>query len=136
MAVPAARPDVALIHAQSADEFGNVRRKRPWAVDDIAHVIAASARELIVSVEEIVPFESTLDNRDETVIPGHLVSAVCAAPKGAHPTTCDGYYDPDPAAIRRYSEASTSPEGIAAYVEEFVSGGHASYLARLEEAYA
>jgi glutaconate CoA-transferase, subunit A len=136
MAVPAARPDVALIHAQIADEFGNVRRKRPWVVDDIDHVIAASARKVIVSVEEIEPFDATLDNRDETVIPGHLVSAVCVAPQGAHPTTCDGYYDPDPAAIRRYAEASASPEGIAAYVEEFVAGGHDAYVARLEEAYA
>lgn len=136
MAVPAARPDVALIHAQSADELGNVRRARPWVVDDIDHVIAASAKKVIVSVEEITPVEATLDNRDETVIPGHLVSAVCVAPKGAHPTTCDGYYDPDPAAIRRYAEASASPEGIEAYVEEFVSGGHDAYIARLEEAYA
>lgn len=136
MAVPAARPDVALIHAQAVDEFGNVRRKRPWVVDDIDHVIAASARKVIVSAEEVVSFESTLDNRDETVIPGHLVAAVCVAPHGAHPTTCDGYYDPDPAAIRRYAEASASPEGVAAYVDEFVAGGHDAYLARLEEAYA
>ena len=52
---PAARPDVALIHAQSADQFGNVRRRRPNRSDDIDHLIAASARAVIVSVEEARP---------------------------------------------------------------------------------
>jgi glutaconate CoA-transferase subunit A len=132
MAVPAARPDVALIHAQSADEYGNVRRKRPRVVDDIDHVIAASTRQVVVSVEELEPHDAILDHRDEVVIPGHLVSAVCVAPRGAHPTTCDGYYDPDPAHIRRYAEASASPEGVSEYIETFVEGGHDAYLAQLE----
>jgi glutaconate CoA-transferase subunit A len=133
LAVPAARPDVALIHAQSADEFGNVRRKHPRATDDIDHVIAASARKVIVSVEEIESHETILDNRDETIIPGHHVTAVCVAPRGAHPTSCDGYYDPDPEHIRRYAEASASDEAVAAYIEAFVDGGHQQYLEQIAE---
>jgi glutaconate CoA-transferase subunit A len=134
IAVPAARPDVALIHAQSADQFGNVRRKRPRATDDIDHLIAASARNVIVSVEELDDHETILDNRDETIIPGHHVSAVCVAPRGAHPTSCDGYYDPDPEHIRRYADASGSDGGAAAYIATYVDGGHESYLGQLEGA--
>lgn len=118
MATPAARPDVALIHAQSADELGNVRRRRPNRSDDIDHVIAASARKVIVSVEEVEDTETILANRDETLIPGNYVSAVVHAPEGALPTGCDGYYDPDLEQLAAYAEASRTPEGIAAYVED------------------
>jgi glutaconate CoA-transferase subunit A len=124
-ATPAARPDVALIHAQSADELGNVRRRRPNRSDDIDHLIAASARRVIVSVEEIEDTETILANRDETLIPANYVSAVVHAPGGAKPTGCDGYYDPDLEGLAAYAEASRSPEGMAAYIEQHVSGAPA-----------
>jgi glutaconate CoA-transferase, subunit A len=122
MAVPAARPDVALIHAQSADEFGNVRRRRPNRTDDIDHLIAACARHVVVSVEEIVDSAQVSDDRDETIIPGHYIGAVVLAPGGAHPTGCDGYYDPDLEHLAAYAEASRSPEGIRDYIERYVQG--------------
>jgi glutaconate CoA-transferase subunit A len=118
LAVPAARPDVALIHAQSADELGNVRRRRPNRSDDIDHVIAASARQVVVSVEEVEETATILEHRDETVIPGHYVTAVVHAPGGALPTGCDGFYDPDLEQLAAHAEASGSAEGIAAYVAE------------------
>lgn len=121
LATPSARPDVALIHAQSADELGNVRRRRPNRSDDIDHLIAASARQVIVSVEEIEETETILANRDETIIPGNYVTAVVHAPSGAHPTGCDGYYEPDLEHLAAYAEASRSPEGIAAYIERYVA---------------
>jgi glutaconate CoA-transferase subunit A len=123
MAVPAARPDVALIHAQSADELGNVRRRRPNRTDDIDHVIAASAKRVVVSVEEIEDHETIVANRDETLIPGHHVTAVVHAPGGALPTGCDGFYDPDLEQLAAYAEASRSPEGITAYVAELEGAG-------------
>jgi glutaconate CoA-transferase subunit A len=120
LATPAARPDVAMIHAQSADELGNVRRRRPDRTDDIDHVIAASARQVIISVEEIEDTETILANRDETIIPGNHVAAVVHAPRGAHPTGCDGYYEPDLEALAAYAEASRTPEGIAAFLDAHV----------------
>jgi len=122
MATPAARPDVAMIHAQSADEFGNVRRRSPRHNDDIDHVIAASAKKVIVSVEEIDSHADIVANRDETVIPGHYVDAVVHAPQGAFPTGCDGYYHPDIDHFRLYAEASGSEEGIEGYLDRFVRG--------------
>jgi glutaconate CoA-transferase subunit A len=122
MAAPSARPDVALIHAQRADELGNVQRPGPNRTDDIDHLIATSARRLIVSVEEIVSREEVLADRDATIIPGTYVDAVVHLPAGAHPTGCDGHYNPDLVHLAAYSEASRSPEGIAGYISTFVDG--------------
>jgi glutaconate CoA-transferase, subunit A len=122
LAVPAARPDVALIHAQSADELGNVRRRQPNRTDDIDHLIAACARRVIVSAERIEPTEEVLARRDETVIPGNYVTAVVHAPNGAHPTGCDGFYDPDLEHLALYAEASRSDEGMREYIARYVAG--------------
>ncbi len=131
LAVPAARPDVAFIHAQCADELGNVRRRRPNRTDDIDHLIAACARTVVVSVEEIQDSEEILANRDETLIPGNYVSAVVHVPHGAHPAGCDGYYDADLEHLAEYTQASRSPEGMSAYIAGFVEGvSEADYRSR------
>lgn len=122
LAVPAARPDVAFIHAQCADELGNVRRWRPNLTDDIDHLIAACARTVVVSVEEIQDAEEILANRDETLIPGNYVSAVVHLPHGAHPTGCDGYYDADLEHLAEYTQASRTLEGMNDYIAGFVDG--------------
>lgn len=122
MAAPAARPDVALIHAQAADAQGNVRRRRPNRSDDIDHLIATCAKTLIVSVEEVLDAEQVFEDRDATIIPGTYVSAVVHAPAGAHPTGCDGCYDPDLEHLAAYAEASRTPEGVAEYLETYVKG--------------
>lgn len=120
IAVPAARPDVALIHAQSADAYGNVRRRAPNRTDDIDHLIAACARQVIVSVEQVEPAEEIYAHRDETLIPGNYITAVVHAPRGAHPTGCDGFYDPDLEHLAAYAQASRSEEGVREYIERYV----------------
>lgn len=133
-AVPAAQIDVALLHAQTADPAGNVRRGLPVLADDIDHLLAAAAASVIVSVEEVVSRESTRAARHETVIPGNLVSAVCVAARGAHPTGCDGFYDPDLGELRRYLAATKDPGALESYLERGVRGvSHAEYCARLDD---
>jgi glutaconate CoA-transferase subunit A len=133
LAVPAARPDIALLHAQSADEFGNIRRRGPNVTDDIDHVIAAASRQVIVSVERIDSHQSIVAHRDETVIPGHYVTAICVAPRGAHPTGCDGYYDPDGSHLAAYARASADPELLQSYLRDFVHGvASDEYLRRVD----
>ncbi|MHB1537684.1 MAG: CoA transferase subunit A [Solirubrobacteraceae bacterium] len=135
IAIPAARPDVALIHAQSADELGNVRRRRPNLTDDVDHLIAACARTVIVSVEEVEDAERIIANRDETVIPGHYVTALVHAPRGAHPTGCDGCYQPDLAHLAEYARASASAEGVRDYLAGYVEHiGAEDYRAIFESA--
>jgi glutaconate CoA-transferase subunit A len=99
-----------------------VRRRRPNRSDDIDHLIAASARAVIVSVEEVDDAGQTAARRDETLIPGNYITAVVHAPGGAYPTGCDAFYDPDIAHLAAYAQASRSPEGMSEYIGRYVDG--------------
>jgi glutaconate CoA-transferase, subunit A len=89
-AVPAVRPDVGVIHAQQADEKGNVQL---WGITGVQkETVLASARSL-VTVEEIVP---KLEPRPGVVVLPHwVIDAVALAPRGAHPSYAAGYYSRD-----------------------------------------
>lgn len=87
--VPALYPDVTIIHAQWADKYGNARIFGP-TVNDVA--MAAAARKVIVTAEEIVPeFELRYNNKG-VCIPFMYVDAVVELPYGGVPGTVPGYY--------------------------------------------
>jgi glutaconate CoA-transferase subunit A len=85
-AVAALRPDVAVIHAQRADQAGNVQF---WGITGVQkEAVLASARS-VVTVEEIV---EVLDPRPGAVVlPTWAVGHVALAPGGAHPSYALGY---------------------------------------------
>lgn len=89
-AVPAARPDVTVIHAQRADHKGNVLL---WGTLGVQKEAVLAARRSIVVVEEIVDDLEAWPNA--CVLPGWAVSAVCCVPGGAHPSYAMGYYERD-----------------------------------------
>ena len=118
--VKALNPDVALIHAHRADEYGNVQLLgSPW--EDV--YMAKGAKKVIVSVEEIIPHEEIKANPHATTIPYFYVSAVVHAPKGAYPTSCDEYYDSDDGHIKEYAKLSKTPEGFEEYLKKYVLKG-------------
>jgi glutaconate CoA-transferase subunit A len=89
-AVPALRPDVGIIHAQQADEAGNVQL---WGITGVQKEVVLCSQRSIVTVEEIVP---RLEPRaGSIVLPSWVISAVAVAPRGAHPSYAHGYYDRD-----------------------------------------
>lgn len=89
-AVPAHRPDVAIVHAQRSDERGNVQL---WGITGVQREAVLAASRSIVTVEEIVP---RLEPRPGAVVlPSWVVDAVALAPGGAHPSYAHGYYDRD-----------------------------------------
>ena len=111
--VPALNPDVALVHVQRADRFGNAQ------IDGYTHMdadMAAAARTVIVSAEEVVAPERILDRPDATVIPHFLVDAVVEAPMGAFPHECYGRYEADFAHFDEYT-AAIGQEGVGAVSE-------------------
>jgi glutaconate CoA-transferase, subunit A len=87
--VPALYPDIAIIHVQAADRFGNARMYGP-PVNDIA--LAAAARRLIITAEEIVPPGDIRSNNKGVVIPFTYVDAVVDLPYGATPGSMPGHY--------------------------------------------
>jgi glutaconate CoA-transferase subunit A len=128
-AIPALRPDVALIHAQRADEAGNVQF---WGIDGDTREGALASDRVIATVEEIVPSEVVRSAPEKTIVPAHRVAAVSLVPGGAHPSYVQDYYGRDDAHFAEYDKISRKPESMAAYLDEHVFGvpDRAHYLAR------
>jgi len=93
-AVPALRPDVAVIHAQKANNRGDVLIEGIIGVQKEA---ALAARRVVVTVEEIVDDFADVP-ANACVLPGWTVTAIAEVSGGAHPSYTHGYYDRDNAA--------------------------------------
>jgi glutaconate CoA-transferase subunit A len=114
-AVPALRPDVGIVHAQQADERGNVQL---WGISGVQKEVVLASRASLVTVEEIVP---ELEPRPGTVvIPGWAVTAVALAPGGARPSYALGYYDRDNAFYVEWDAISRDREVFTAWMREHV----------------
>lgn len=133
MAVPALAPDVALVHAQRADEDGNVQM---WGIDGDTREGALASRGVVATVEEIVPREVIRAAPERTIVPAHRVLAVCEVPGGAHPSYVQDYYGRDDAHFAEYDRVSRKPEDLAEYLDRHVRrpGGRSEYLQALDPA--
>jgi glutaconate CoA-transferase subunit A len=96
-AAPAIRPDVALVHAETADLHGNVAgpRHRDFLFDWDANIARASSR-VIVSVERVVA------RVEDALLFAHEVDAIVELPGGAKPTALPGAYAADLAQVGAY----------------------------------
>lgn len=125
--LPALKPDVALIHAHYADEHGNLHIEGPPVADIL---FAKAARKVIATVEEIIPTHE-LATKGVT-IPYFYVTAICAVPYGAHPTSCYPRYAYDREHTKLYYQAAKNgAESFGDnYLKPYVFGctDHASYL--------
>lgn len=127
LSVPAIRPDVCLIHAQQADEYGNVQHLASPFFDVM---LAQASRHVIVSVDRIVSSETIRRNNHLTKLPCVMVDAVVEAPWGAHPSASPSLYRADERHLKEYVKASASEEAFAAYLKKYVHGAtaQAAYL--------
>ena len=118
VAVPGINPDVAIIHAQEGDEFGNIRIRGTKFEDD---VMVRASKKAIVTVEKIISNEEIRSNPDMTTIPYFYVDAIVEVPKGAYPCSCYGYYESDKNEVAKYAKALKSPENFKGYVESLIN---------------
>jgi glutaconate CoA-transferase, subunit A len=114
-AVAAIRPDVGIVHAQQADERGNVQL---WGIIGVQKEVLLASRRSIVTVEEIVP--ELVPRPGGVVIPGWAISAVAVAPGGAHPSYAHGYYDRDNAFYVAWDEISRDRDTFAEWMQTHV----------------
>ncbi|MFB6112887.1 MAG: CoA transferase subunit A [Halodesulfurarchaeum sp.] len=117
--VPAAFPDAAFIHVSKADRYGNA------VIDGIAvedPELAAAAKRLIVTTEELVDTEEIRDQPKETAIPFFLVDAVVEAPYGSHPGEMPYCYYFDEEHIAEWLSLSDTQDGVEEYLERYVTG--------------
>ncbi len=128
-AVEAAVADFTILHGYVGDEYGNVQFPVQRDSDDIDPIMAKAADRLIVTVEKIVPHEEILRRPNLTYIPHLWVEAIVEAPYGAHPLSCDGYYDED-AEHLEYYQACSRDGRFEEYVEAYVHSveDHWEYL--------
>jgi glutaconate CoA-transferase subunit A len=114
-AVPAIRPDVGIVHAQQADEAGNVQL---WGISGVQKEVVLGSKRSVVTVEEIVP---ELEPRPGgVVLPAWTVTAVALAPGGAHPSYAHGYYDRDNAFYVRWDEISRDRDRFLEWMRDHV----------------
>lgn len=126
LAAAAIKPDVCLIHAQQADEYGNVQHLGPPFFDVM---LAQASRRVIVSVDRIVSSETIRRANHLTKLPSIMVDAVVLAPHGAHPTASPKLYGEDERHLREYVAMSASPQKFEDYLNKFVRvGSHEAYL--------
>ncbi len=110
-------PDFALIHVQRADRAGNGQL---WGAMINSKWAALAARRVILSAEEIVDTEVIKSSPHLTIVPAHKVCAVVHAPWGAHPSEVAGYYDYDMPFRALFFGASSTPEGLQAFMDEWI----------------
>ena len=117
LAVRALNPDLAVIHAQRADEAGNTHL---WGNLGLVPEAVRAARRVLVVVEEVVSEEVIRQDPNRTLIPGFKVAAVVEEPWGAHPSPVQGYYGHDDAFFEDYARATRDPETARAWLAEWV----------------
>ena len=128
VAVPALRPDVALLHAPSGDRYGNLHLERPYVLDER---FASASATVVATVEELVSTDEVA--AAGITIPAHLVSAVVEAPWGAHPASCYPRYAYDRGHLLEYVAAAQSgPDGLAKYLAAYVYAGEERYAGLID----
>ena len=132
--VAALNPDVAVLHAQRADEEGNTQ---VWGLVGVLKEAAFASRRVIVVVEEIVSEEMIRRDPNRTLIPGFRVDAVAHEPFGAHPSFVQGYYDRDNEFYDCWDEISREDDGLRRYLDEWVYGlpDRRAYIEKMRPAY-
>lgn len=112
-------PDVAVVHVQRADKFGNAQL---WGSLINTKWACLASKRVIVSCEQLVDEDTILRTPHLTVVPGFRVCAVVEEPWGAHPAELLGFYDYDMVFRSVFFMQTMSEEGGKAWMDEWVYG--------------
>jgi glutaconate CoA-transferase subunit A len=112
-AIPAHRPDVAVIHAQRADKAGNVMIEGVLGVQKEA--VLASKRS-VVTVEEVVD-ELPERSLNAVVLPHWTVGAIAAVPGGAFPSYAQGYYPRNNSFYKQWDDIAKDRDSFHAWMK-------------------
>lgn len=132
--VPPLNPDVAIIHAQRADDEGNTQI---WGLLGSQKEVAFASKRVIVVVEEVVASEVVRADPNRTVIPGIKVDAVVEEPFACHPSYVQGYYDRDNRFYVDWDAIARDPETFDQWLKDWVFdlSTHKDYLEKFGDAY-
>src|SRR4029079_10146760 len=119
--VPALNPDVAIIHVQRCDAYGNAQ------IDGLQFMdidLALAANRVILTAERIVSNDQIRRAPDQTKIPFFCVDAVVEVPYGSMPHECYGLYEPAMKHLDAYVEQVNGDpiQGMRQYLDKYVYG--------------
>jgi glutaconate CoA-transferase, subunit A len=119
--VPALNPDVALIHVQRCDAYGNAQMDGLQFMDID---LAMAANRVILTTERIVSNDQIRRAPDQTKIPFFCVDAVVEVPYGSAPHECFGIYEPMMQHLEKYvAQVNGDPiGGMKKYLDDYVYG--------------
>jgi glutaconate CoA-transferase, subunit A len=112
-AIPAIRPDVAIIHAQKADRAGNVFME---GIVGVQKQVVLAAKRALVTVEEVVE-EFGPRSLNATILPSWTVTAIAHVPGGAHPSYAHGYYMRDNAYYKAWDAIARDRDIFLAWMK-------------------
>ena len=115
-AVPAIRPDVAIIHALKAVKKGNVLLEGIVGVQKEA---VLAAKRSVVTVEEIVDDLGAV-SPNAIILPTWTVTAIAEVPGGAHPSYAHGYYKRDNAYYKAWDPIARERDTFLAWMKDNV----------------
>ena len=126
VALPAIRPDFALLHVPLADRFGNVWIGMWHELKMLAH----AAKDTLVTCETF--YEGNLFE-DPQLAPATLsslyVTAIAQAEHGAWPLALLGHYELDAEHLNHYRTQASSADGMHDYLAEHVFANNTQAIA-------
>ena len=112
------QPEYVCIHAQAADELGNVLIEGPtWDLET-----AKAGKKLIVTADRLVSNQYVKNNQEKVTIPGVYTYAVAIVPFGAFPSAVYKEYDYDAEALKHYAKVNQKQESFDEYLNEYILG--------------
>lgn len=127
VAVPAIPMDVAFVHVNRADAFGNgqVLGRDPY----FDHLFCMAAKQAYMSCEQVVSTEELIAAGPLQSLPINrmMVSGVVEAPGGAHFTECPPDYPRDEAFQREYAKTAKDAASWSHFRERYLTLGEADY---------
>jgi glutaconate CoA-transferase subunit A len=134
VAVPAIRPDVALLYAGYSDAFGNVQHVGTGYGD---RSLYKAADRTIVCVEKVVSNQEIRKDPQKTTVPG--ADAIVRSPFGSHPFSSPGFYAVDETHLGEYLSAARAyvragdRDPFERYLDTYIREprDHVEYLERI-----
>ncbi len=120
--LPASYPNVAIIHVQEADIYGNCRIQGPLYT---CPEIAMASTYTIVTCERIIEHQDMVKHSNRVSIPFFAVDAVCEVPMGGYPGNVHGCYYFDEKHIVEFRSScedfrKEDGKGLQEYYRKFV----------------
>jgi glutaconate CoA-transferase, subunit A len=115
--LPAARPDLAIIHVAQAGDKGTARWRGVGTIDK---EIAFASDKVVVVCEELLPEAEMRKDPEANRIPFFAVDAIVVQPWGAFPSSVPFYYDYDADFMRAMDNASRNTDDLNKWLDEWV----------------